>query len=159
MDEIKSWAFSVCTASICGAAMNIILPEGSTQKVFKSVFCVFFLCCVISPLLNMDFINGGDILNSFEAEYEEESGLENRLYESSAAAMEEDIKTKTASILDEAGVNFSNISIKINILEGGGIEINEFSVTAASEIPDGLKEKIGSETGLIPEVKIAGDDV
>jgi len=156
MEEIRNWAFSVCTASICGAVMNIILPEGSTQKVFKSVFCVFFLCCIISPLLDANLFSE-DILKSFEAEYKYDSGLESRLYESSAAAMEEDIKAKTNLILKEAGVNFSTISIKINILDGGGIEINEFSVTAPSEFSDELKNKIGSETGLIPEVKIMGE--
>ncbi len=157
MDDIKNWAFSICSASICGAIMNIILPEGSTQKIFKSVFCVFFLCCVVSPLFGMDIFSEKDILNSFDFEYKEEEGTENKFYESSIKAMEDEIRNRTEQVLKDNGIDFTNISLKINILEDGGIEISEFSVFVYSDIAEEIKEKIGNETGLIPEVKILGE--
>lgn len=157
MDEIKSWAFSVCSASICGAIMNIILPEGSTQKIFKSVFCVFFLCCVISPLFTMDFFNEKNILNSFDYEYREKDGIESEIYESAAKTMESEIRSKTEEILRRENIEFSNISVRVNILESGGIEIIEFRITANSDISESVKEKIGNETGLIPDVEIWGE--
>ena len=157
MDEIKSWTFSICSASIFGAIMNIILPEGSTQKIFKSVFCVFFLCCLISPLLNMNLFNEKNILNSFDYEYREKDDTENRLYESAARTIEDEIRSKTEEILRQENIEYSNISVRVNILEGGGIEIIEFRITAYSDISESLKEKIGNETGLIPDVEILGE--
>ena len=156
MDEIRNWAFSICSAAICGAVMNIILPEGSTQKIFKSVFCVFFLCCVISPLLTMDFLNEKNFFAALEIEDADENSLESGFYEPSARIMEEEIRTKTENILRSENVEFGNISVRVNILESGGIEINEFSI-AVYDIPESVKEKIGNETGLIQEVKIIGE--
>ena len=156
MDEIRNWAFSICSAAICGAVMNIILPEGSTQKIFKSVFCMFFLCCVISPLLTMDFFNEKNFFAALEIEDADENSLESGFYEPSARIMEEEIRTKTENILRNENVEFGNISVRVNILESGGIEINEFSI-AVYDIPESVKEKIGNETGLIPEVKIIGE--
>lgn len=154
MNEIRDWAFSICSAAICGAVMNIILPEGSTQKIFKSTFCVFFLCCVISPLLTMDFISEKSFSGIPGGEYSGGDVLENDFYEPSARVAEEEIRTKTENILRSENIEFGNISVKVNILENGGIEINEFSIAVAYDIPESVKEEIGNETGLIPEVKI-----
>lgn len=156
MDGIRSWAFSVCAASICGAVLNIILPEGSTQKIFKTVFCVFFLCCVISPLLKMNLFKDA-VFSDISAEYGGDENFEESLYGSSAEMFQNEIKAKTRAVLKDAGVDFYDIYVGVNILKEGGIEINGFSISTNSDIPAEIKERIGNETGLIPEVKILGE--
>ena len=104
----------------------------------------------------MDFLNEKNFFAALEIEDADENSLESGFYEPSARIMEEEIRTKTENILRSENVEFGNISVRVNILESGGIEINEFSI-AVYDIPESVKEKIGNETGLIPEVKIIGE--
>ena len=50
MDEIKSWAFSLCCASVGGALFSLLLPDSSVGKVGRFSVQLFLLCCLILPL-------------------------------------------------------------------------------------------------------------
>ena len=43
IEGIRNWAFAVCAAAICGAVMNMLLPDGSEKRIFKTVLCLFML--------------------------------------------------------------------------------------------------------------------
>ena len=105
----------------------------------------------------MNLFNEKNILNSFDYEYREKDDTENRLYESAARTIEDEIRSKTEEILRQENIEYSNISVRVNILEGGDIEIIEFRITAYSDISESAKEQIGNETGLIPDVEILGE--
>lgn len=51
MDAIKQWAFAVCAAMIAVGISRMILPKSSVEKVFKITASVFFLCCLLSPIV------------------------------------------------------------------------------------------------------------
>ena len=55
IEGIRNWAFAVCAAAICGAVMNMLLPDGSEKRIFKTVLCLFMLCSIISPVIGMNF--------------------------------------------------------------------------------------------------------
>ena len=55
MDGIRSWAFAVCAAAVCAAVMNMLLPQGSEKRIFKTVLSLFMLCSILSPILSTDF--------------------------------------------------------------------------------------------------------
>ena len=53
---------------------------------------------------------------------------------------------------------FDDISIKVNILEDGSINITKFALTFKTlENPDSLKEKIRQKTGVLPEITVSGE--
>ena len=60
MENIRSWAFSLCVSAICGSLLNMLLPEGCGQKTFKAVLCIFLLCVILSPLKNMEVPDYGN---------------------------------------------------------------------------------------------------
>lgn len=155
MEKIQSWAFSVCCASIAGSVLNMLLPEGSLMKINKTVFCVFFLCVLVSPLsgiksADFDFIKSRNENDNFSSE--------NLFSEKSEDYIEKEIIAETKSILEEKGIFSGEIFLEINISDDGSIIINEFSITFSGEAgTEGLSEEIHKRTGIKPEIKVSGE--
>lgn len=158
METVKSWAFSVCAASICGAVLNMILPEGSAQKTYKAVFCIFFLCVLIAPLSELKIPDFDSLAESVN-ETKTEDMTENEFSESYISAMEKAVIADTKAVLSENGITAKDISIKINISGDGGIDINKFTLTLDSaENPGAIGEKVYEKTGIMPEIIISEED-
>lgn len=158
METVKNWAFSVCAASICGAVLNMILPEGSAQKTYKAVFCVFFLCVLIAPLSELKIPDFDSLAESVN-ETKTEDMAENEFSESYISAMEKAVISDTKAVLSENGITAKDISIKINISGDGGIDINKFTLTLGSaENPGAIREKVYEKTGIMPEIIISEED-
>lgn len=158
MEIVKNWAFSVCAASICGAVLNMILPEGSAQKTYKAVFCVFFLCVLIAPLSELKIPDFDSLAESVN-ETKTEDMTENEFSESYISAMEKAVIADTKAVLSENGITAKDISIKINISGDGGIDINKFTLTLGSaENPGAIREKVYEKTGIMPEIIISEED-
>ena len=51
MEAIKQWVFSVCAAMVACGLMQTLLPKSNMEKIFSLTVSVFFLCCLLSPLL------------------------------------------------------------------------------------------------------------
>lgn len=156
MEELKSWAFSVCAAVVCGAVLNMLVPESNLQKTFKCVICVFILCVLVSPLSKIKFPDIKDMNNEYYAGESELS--ENEFSELSAGLIEEKILNDTSELLKDEKINFDDISVKINISENGSIDINKFTLTLKNS--DGLnsvKEKVEQKIGIEPEIVVSGE--
>ena len=136
----------------------MILPEGSAQKTYKAVFCVFFLCVLVSPLSEFEIPDFDSIAESIES-IKDESADKNKFSESSVSVIEKAILSDTEAVLDENGILPKDISIKINISENGGIDINKFVLTLGYiDDPTALKEKIYQKTGIMPEIIISEEN-
>lgn len=158
MEAVRSWAFSVCSAVICGAVLNMILPEGSAQKTYKAVFCVFFLCILVAPLSELKIPDFDSLAKNIEG-IENEAVEDNEFREISVSVIEDAVIADTKAILNDEDVVLKDISIKINISESGGIDINKFVLTLGYiENPTGLKEKICQKTGIMPEIIISEEN-
>ncbi len=153
MEDVKSWAFSICAAAICGGILNMILPEGSTQKIYKAVFCVFFLSVIIAPITEIKIPDFWEIEKSFE---EAESFEENEFAQSTASIIEDKIISDTKELLTQKGIIPKDILVKVNILKDGSIDINKFVLTL-SEQYSGLSEEIYQKTGVMPKILISGE--
>ena len=157
METFRNWAFSVCCAAIFGGILNFILPEGGTQKIYKTVFCVFFLCIILTPIADIDF-SKFDIQETY-FKSDELDLSENEFNNGSAEYIENEILSSTKEILKNENLNFEDISIKINILKDGSINISKFALTFNDiENPDSLIEKIRQKTGIAPEIIISGEN-
>lgn len=157
LDSIKDWAFSICAASICGTMMNIILPKGDLQKIFKTVYSVFFLCCILSPINNYIF-SGADIDFDF---FNKDAGYEipkSDIFANQNELLENEIKEKTKFFLEENDIKVKNISVKINILDEGSIEIDDFDISVISGDKENIKNIVMQEIGLVPEIIILGEN-
>ncbi len=156
MELFKDWAFSVCCAAVIGGIFNMMLLEGSLQKTFKIVLCVFFLCVVAAPLFKIDF-SGFEIISENIYDSEIIYG-KNDFTENSLEFMESEIKTSALKILEEEGISAKDISVKINISENGSIDIIKFALTLDNaENTESIVEKIYRKIGIMPEITFSGD--
>lgn len=157
MEEIKNWAFSVCCCAIVCGILNLILPEGSIKKIFKSVLCVFFLSVVINPLSAMEYPDFLSLKNKdfgIAPDYEE-----NAFNGISEEYLENEIIKSTEEILKSLDINFEDISIKVNIREDQSIDINDFAVVVSEKgNTDELAEKILQKTGIEPKIILSGEN-
>lgn len=157
LDSIKDWAFSICVASICGTMMNIILPKGDLQKIFKTVYSVFFLCCILSPISNYIFSEADIDFNFFNKDVIYEIS-KNDIFANQNELLENEIQEKTIFFLEENNIKVKNISVKINILDEGSIEIDDFDISVISGDEENIKNIVMQEIGLVPEIIILGEN-
>lgn len=156
MESVKTWAFSVCCAAIVGGMMNILLPKSNLQKIYKTVFCVFFLCVILSPVLKIKTLNR----NFFEFDSEYGDALyENEFTDNSEKYIESEIIKSSKIFLQDNGIDYKDISAKVNISDDGSININKFTLTFEKQvnsefIGEALQQKIGVE----PEILISGEN-
>ena len=158
MEEIKSWAFSVCVASICGAIFNMLLPEGNLQKTLKCVISIYFLSVVISPfseIVSFDFSKENIINIDKYSEYYDE----NEFDDITEASLEEKITEETKKILSEKEIDSGDIFIKVNISDENSINITKFTVILSGcENPDALKDEMKHRIGIEPEIILSGEN-
>lgn len=153
MDTFKNWAFSICCASVSGGIIKMLLPEGSITKIFKTVFCVFFLCIVISPISDIDI----DIFSFFE-KTDEMIFSENKFIENSEEYIKSELISVTKNVLSENNISSEDILISVNISEDGSIDISKFTLILSDpkNISE-IEEKIFQKTGIKPNTEVLGE--
>lgn len=155
MDGIRSWAFAVCAAAVCTAVMNMLLPQGSEKRIFKTVLSLFMLCSILSPILSTDF-------SALSTEYEfgesrAQNDITGELLSLSADEIKNAIIRDAEEVLAEKGVSAENISVEVNILSDGSINISRFSLRIRGGNSEEIKQSIAQKTGLSPEIKYLGE--
>mgnify|MGYP002524391022 CR=1 FL=1 len=157
MESIQSWAFAVCAAAVCGAVMNMLLPDGSEKRIFKTVLCLFMLCSILSPILSTDFSDLSTELDFGESSAQN-GNITGELLSLSAEEVQSTIISDAAAALREKGIAADNISAEVNISPDGSINISRFSVAVSSGNPDEIKKIVEQKTGLSPEIEYRGEN-
>ncbi len=65
MSAISTWILSITGIVLVGLLFDILLPNGKTNKIVKSVVALFTVLVIVSPLKNID-LNNFDFSNLFE---------------------------------------------------------------------------------------------
>lgn len=153
--ELKNWALALCTAAICGAVMNMLLPEGSEKRIFKTVLCVFLLCSMLSPLMSLNF---SGIEESLYIDEHENGDITEDLLALSAKQTEKALEDKAKAVLKEKDIDFDNIFAQVNISEDGSINISRFVITADEADAEKIRSTVYEHTGLLPEIEYKGEN-
>ena len=135
MDEIKSWAFSLCCASVGGALFSLLLPDSSVGKVGRFSVQLFLLCCLILPLSSFRRISL--TIPQIQAE------TANRA-EDISSTVSEQIKTQAAQslsriaedILDERNLPYRKIETIVNTEADGSISIDCIRILLPSDLQE-----------------------
>lgn len=125
METVKQWALSVCAAAVACGIAQMVLPRGSMEKIFKITVSVFFLCCLLSPLV----VRSPELRMEWQ-EYARED-IERRAERLSGVAASQAERAVVVEVtkiveekLTEMGINNSGITININrngqSMEGDG---------------------------------------
>lgn len=132
MDGLREWAFGLCAAAIACGLMRILTPKSSMEHVFSAVVSVFFLGCILSPIL-LGTIDADISLTSpdeLREQLEQRTrGLEDTLNDEFTESASESIRLAAQQTLEEMGVDYRNIYIHTNENEQNSISISECEVT------------------------------
>lgn len=156
IENFKSWTFALCTASMCGAILNMLLPDGSEKKIFKTVLCLFLLCTMFLPILSTDF-SKFDVDFKIDDNGAQMSTVTEELLNFSAESAKEAIINDTKDILSENGIVPNNISLSVNISADGSINISGFYVSVANGDAENIQKIVEKRTGLVPEIQYLGE--
>lgn len=115
MSEINSFIVSFCSVSILLGALYMLCPSGNMSLCVKYVFCLCFVCCVLSsvisiPEIDFSFLDG----------------------ETPQPLTEQNVAVTAQTIFCEAlnreNINFRKIMVDTNKLQDGSITISKITV-------------------------------
>ena len=115
MEAVRTWAFSVCASMVaCGIALQL-MPKSNLTGMFKLVVSVFFLCCLLSPVL-IRIPEGRLWLPEYSAEIAEEKAarLQEVMEKQTRINAEQAAQKIIADKLRQMGINYHSIAININ---------------------------------------------
>lgn len=158
MEALRHWAFGACAAAVACGMIQLILPKSGMQKVFHVTASVFFLGCLLSPILfslpelDTGAMERGKILEEVERRSESlSSAVEERQTTLAAGS----IRNAAGSVLEELGIEGGKIYVKIHDEEDGGISISECEVQLPreceprhNEIREALIQRLGVDVRL-----------
>ncbi len=145
--NFSAWVLSIVGIVILTLIVDIILPEGQTNKYIKSVFAVitvFVIALPIPSLFNGDIDIGG-VLKNEQAGVIDTAFIENLMQERASVVKDELLKEYKANGIDNVEVEISyKADVKFNIEK---IFINvKNSVIVGSDKNINIKEKVLSIT-------------
>ncbi len=117
---MAGYILSILGIVVAGVFIDIIIPNGTISKYIKSIYAIFVLAVIISPIIN--FFNKNQGFNLQYQEYEINENLINYINQNKVKSIENNI---TAD-LEEEGM--SNIDIIINY----SIDNNELSINSCT---------------------------
>lgn len=127
MNDIRSWCTLVCTAALGCTAVRLLAPKEGIGKIFRLITVSFFLCCFISPLLQLSSL---DALSVKWMPPETVSELlDNRVTEQLQRQVERAVEEVTAQAFAERRVSYEKIEVKTDISDEGNIYIQQITVT------------------------------
>ncbi len=128
MDAIKQWAICLCSAVLAAGIIMMLVPEGGTKKILKTVVSIFVLCCIIAPAANLSGIHFSISDKPQEAAQVNADSLQAAINQQVLTASEENIKKMVIDALAAEGMNPKTVFVNMDIAEDNSIIINQLDI-------------------------------
>ena len=154
MDEIKSWAFSVCAAAVVGGIVIMLSPRGGTGKTVRTAVSLFLLCVMLRP-----FMSGYVHRLSLDSVTESRTVAGDNAAEYTVESMKNVLREKIDKILSDNGVKNGRSDIEISIDGDNNMRIERVAIYVPSQYGDKLKrvkEEVFSQLGIRAETGVLG---
>lgn len=116
MSGIKQWAFSVCAAMIACGIAQMILPRGGMEKIFRVTVSVFFLCCLLSPVVIRSPDLRLELSEYSQADIQRRADRLNQVVQGQTGdSIRWQLRKIIAEKLGEKGINYHDVTINISI--------------------------------------------
>lgn len=155
MDELKSWATTVCLAALAAGIAGIIAPSGKFEKVYKFAVSLFFLCCMLTPLFSMKSINLGGFDLSQVQQSSAASSMQSAVNSEAQQVAEQNIKDIIGGCCKSCGVTPLCITVNTNY-KNGKISVQSAVITlkkADFSKQSAIKQEIDNKVGISVDVK------
>lgn len=133
MNNLSVFMICFCSSCILLGFLYMLCPSGSMENSVKYVFCLCFLCCVVSCVTNLKSID----FSIFESASDTEI-----ITEQSASVTAQ--KVFTQALVDQ-NINFKKITVDTNKLSDGSITISKVTVYTDASAEQIIKA-IGSDS-------------
>lgn len=156
MDSLSNWATSFCVVSVICAFASFLVPSGSVKKTVSVVMSLFMLSVVVVPFTGFDLSDFTELLESDFGFSEEIDEYSDDLYEYLLDNGKRITRESIAAELDAICNDKYDIRIIMEINDDGNPELTDIIITVSKNDSVKtliIKSKIGSLTGVVPEVK------
>lgn len=133
MSNLSSFMISFCSCCILLGFLYMLCPSGSMQSAVKYVFCLCFVCCILSIVTGISKTGFDNVGFNTETEL---------ITEENAAVTAQIIFAKA---LNEQKINFRKITVDTNKLADGSITISRVTVYT-DEPAEKITSAIGSDS-------------
>lgn len=133
---MNGYILSILGIVILGIVIDIIVPNGSINKYIKSIYSVFVLAVILTPLLKI--VNNQDFSLNYQ-EYEIDQSILNYIYSTRADNAEESI----ISMLEDNGFNGVVINLQFSS-ENNEFRYNSCNINLENMVIDEDKQHINS---------------
>ena len=131
MDGVRAWAIGLCAVAVAGAAMQLLIPNKGSGRVFRVLLTAFFLCAFTAPLLSWQGIPKLDV-SILPSEVQSdllEDAVDRQLRRQVSAAVEEIV----GGVLSSYGYTAKKVETTMDIAADGGIYITQVSVSLSGQ--------------------------
>lgn len=116
MEAIKQWAFSICAAMVTCGLSQTLLPKSSMEKIFRTTVSIFFLCCLLSPIVLQKPELRIELEEYAQSDIDARAArLQQVVQSQTAQASEGELKKIIGTKLSQMGINYHSITINMSI--------------------------------------------
>ena len=143
---MSGYILSILGIVIVGVLVDIVVPSGTINKYIKSIYAIFVLAVILSPVIK--FLSNTHDINVNIAGYEINEDLMNYINTNKIKSIETNIENK---LKDEG---FDGIDIKINYsIESNELMINSCTVNMQNLVITSDKQHINKYEFIIEVVR------
>lgn len=149
MEAIRSWAFSICFAAVSCGLIQMLIPNISTGKVLRFTVAIFFLICVLSPVV----LDGYEppIITQEDVQQNTQE-IADKLTASVDERFQKDAKNQISTLIKEnlleIGIKPNKIIININTKDKDRILINNVRI----ELDEGYQSEHQKTVALLEQL-------
>lgn len=141
MEEIKSFAISVCAIAVLSAIVGGLFSEKRYGKIIKLVLSTVLICVLISAIPSFSRC---DLLSFKDQAAKENKQLSDTVSQQTAEIAASILTESVMSKLMENGIDAQSVEIVLDISDEGSITISKVNV-----ISEANKERIVSVTAAV----------
>lgn len=151
MDAVKEWGISLCIAILAGAAVHMLSPSSSMQKILKIVVSIFLISSMFYPLLQLNGDFDLTLSEMSEGNMEEALGS---VQEEVNRQMIQNTENTVARLIRDQMTDFETppdeITVTADVDEEGNLFIQEIIIEVPREyisnkyaITERIKQQLG----------------
>jgi|GEM_PF-3875419 len=144
MTQLKVWTVSVCLAVAAASILEMVVPNNKLEKSAHMLIGLFLMCAVFLPFSGGISVEWPERSQTVEERNLNARTLEEEVKRQALANMETRVEELTVKRLEEEGIHIKKISVAMDTLSDGRIEISQVEI--------GLDAKWLTHEGKIREI-------
>lgn len=152
MNAVREWSTIICLAAIVCTMLELMCPDGKTEKMVRFVLAAFLICAMISPLtgtiskisfdLNKDSVQANN------------SAFKKKVSETTISVASDNIKSLATQELEQHDISSKKIDVFMDTNENGSISMIKMKVylkerQSHQDVKKILEDKLGIETEIV----------